>query len=57
MQLAAEANVRRAVRQLAATRAGGAALAEGRIQIAGALYELATGRVRFLLDDAPRPAR
>jgi carbonic anhydrase len=57
MQLAVERNVRRAVRQLVATRAGGAALAEGRIQIVDALYELATGKVRFLLDDAPRPGR
>ena len=48
-----EANVRWAVRQLAATAGGRAALADGRIHIVGAVYELATGRVRFLPDDGP----
>lgn len=45
---AVEANVRYAVRQLAATPAGRAAVEEGRIQIVGAMYELGSGRVRFL---------
>jgi carbonic anhydrase len=48
MRCAVEANVRRSVRQLAATPAGRAALAEGRIQLGGAIYQLETGRVRFL---------
>ena len=47
-QDAVEANVRWSVRQLAATPAGGDAIEEGRIQLVGAVYELATGRVRFL---------
>jgi carbonic anhydrase len=45
---AVEANVRHAVRQLAATPAGHAALETGRIQLVGAVYELTTGLVRFL---------
>jgi carbonic anhydrase len=48
MRWAVEANVRLESRQLAATPAGRAALDEGRIQLVGAIYELATGRVRFL---------
>jgi carbonic anhydrase len=48
---AVEANVRSAVRQLAATPAGRVALADGRIRLVGAVYELATGRVRFLGDE------
>jgi carbonic anhydrase len=50
---AVEANVLRAVRQLAATPAGRAAIANGRIRLVGGVYELATGRVRFLPEDAP----
>lgn len=53
---AVEANVRRAVRQLATTTAGSAALANGRIQLVGAVYELATGRVRFLREEGLREA-
>jgi len=45
---AVEANVRWAVRQLAATPVGRGAVTEGRIQLVGAVYELATGRVRLL---------
>ncbi len=48
---AVEANVRWSVQQLAATPAGSAALAEGSIRIIGAVYELATGRVRFLPEE------
>ena len=51
---AVEANVRWAMRQLAATPGGRAALAEGRVRLVGAVYELTTGRVRFLADDAAR---
>jgi carbonic anhydrase len=45
-----EANVRWAVRQLATTPAGRAALAADRIRLVGAVYELATGRVCILPD-------
>ncbi len=45
---AVEANVRWAVRQLAATPAGRAAVLEQRIGLVGAVYELLSGRVRFL---------
>jgi len=45
---AVEANVRWAVRQLAATPAGRVVASGGQIQIVGAIYELATGCVRFL---------
>jgi carbonic anhydrase len=48
---AVEANVRQVVRRLAMTRAGHAALANGRILLVGAVYELASGRVRFLPED------
>jgi carbonic anhydrase len=50
---AVEANVRRAVRQLAATPAGRAARASDRIRLVGAVYELATGQVRFLREEGP----
>ena len=43
-----EANVRWTVRQILESPEGQARLAEGRMKIAGAVYELATGRVRFL---------
>jgi carbonic anhydrase len=46
-----EANVRWAVRQLVANPAGRIAVTAGHIQIVGAIYELATGSVRFLPDD------
>jgi len=45
---AVEANVRSTVRRLAATPAGRAALERGAIDLVGAVYELTTGRVRFL---------
>ena len=44
---AVEANVRHTVRRLEATPAGRDALARDRIRIVGAVYELATGRVRL----------
>jgi carbonic anhydrase len=47
-QHAVEANVRWTVKQLAATSGGREALEQGRIQLVGAVYELASGRVRFL---------
>ena len=54
---AVEANVRCALRRLAATPGGRAALAKGDIQLVGAVYELATGRVRFLREAEPRTSR
>jgi carbonic anhydrase len=51
MKLAVEANVLWAASQLMRTAGGQAALAEGTIQIVGAVYELATGKVRFLNGD------
>ena len=50
---AVEANVRWSVQQLASSTGGRAAIAEGRLQLVGAIYEIATGRVRFL--DQPEP--
>jgi carbonic anhydrase len=50
------------MRQLAATPVGAAALAEGRVRLVGAVYELATGRIRFLPEPGgpcgrpPRPS-
>jgi carbonic anhydrase len=45
---AVEANVRWTLRQLRETPEGQARLAEGRIRLVGAVYELASGQVRFL---------
>lgn len=45
---AVEANVRRTVRELLATPEAQARLEEGHMQLIGAVYELDTGRVRFL---------
>ena len=50
---AVEANVRWAMRQIAATPGGRAVLSEGRIRLVGAIYELATGRVRYIEGDDP----
>ena len=49
-QLAAavEANVRWSIKQLRDTPEGKARLEEGVIKLVGAVYELNTGRVRFL---------
>jgi carbonic anhydrase len=46
--VAVEANVRWSLKQLAALPEIAKTLALGRIQLAGAVYELGTGRVRFL---------
>jgi carbonic anhydrase len=43
-----EANVRWSMRQLLDTPEGRARLAEGQMKLVGAVYELATGRVRLL---------
>ena len=45
---AVEANVRWSMHQLLETPEGGAAVAEGRFVLAGAVCEIATGRVRLL---------
>ncbi len=45
---AVEANVRWTIRQIAQTPEATAGLAEGRMALVGALYELQSGRVRFL---------
>jgi carbonic anhydrase len=52
-QHAVEANVRWSVRQLAAAPGARALLPDGRIRIVGAIYELATGCVRFLPEEEP----
>ena len=46
--LAVEANVRWSMQQLLATAEGKARAAEGLLKLAGAVYELETGRVRFI---------
>jgi carbonic anhydrase len=48
---AVESNVRWTVRQIRATEEGQARAAEGWMKIVGAVYELETGRVRFLSPD------
>ena len=48
LRKAVEANVRWSMRQLLDTPEGRARLAEGPLKLVGAVYELATGRVRLL---------
>jgi len=48
MKAAVEANVRWSIRQLRETPEGKARMAEGILKLVGAVYELKTGRVRFL---------
>ncbi len=48
LQQAVEQNVRWSIHQLLATPEGKAAVDEGRAQIVGALYEIGSGRVRWL---------
>jgi carbonic anhydrase len=45
---AVECNVRWTMQQILNTPEGQARVAEGRMKIAGAIYEIASGRVRFL---------
>jgi carbonic anhydrase len=54
---AVEANVRFAVRQILDSPEGRARQAEGRKKIVGAVYEIETGRVRFLPADEKDRAR
>jgi carbonic anhydrase len=49
---AVEANVWWSMRQLRDSPEGSRALEEGRAKLAGAVYEIASGRVRFLADSA-----
>ena len=48
LKAAVEANVRWSMRQLLETPEGRARMAEGILKLVGAIYELKTGRVRFL---------
>jgi carbonic anhydrase len=48
LHAAVEANVRWSIRQLRETPEGKARMAEGSMKLVGAIYELETGRVRFL---------
>ena len=50
MKAAVEANVRWSIRQLRETPEGKARMAEGILKLVGAVYELESGRVRFLED-------
>jgi carbonic anhydrase len=51
---AVESNVRWTVHQILDTPEGKARMAEGRMKIVGAVYEIETGRVRFLPPDQKR---
>jgi len=53
LQRGVEANVRWSMRQLRATPEARARAAEGRMRLAGAIYEIGTGRVRFLAHAPP----
>lgn len=48
LQRAVEANVRWSMRHILETPEGRARLAEGRVKLVGAVYEIASGRVRLL---------
>lgn len=48
LRSAVEANVRHTIRELLATPEAEARLAEGRMKLVGAVYDLESGRVRFL---------
>ncbi len=52
LSAAVEANVRWTMQVIADSPEGRARIQEGRMRLVGAIYELTTGRVRFL-DDAP----
>ena len=58
LKRAVESNVRRTVAQAVNSPEGRARAAEGRMKIVGAVYEIKTGRVRWLPDAPPgRPPR
>jgi carbonic anhydrase len=48
LSAAVEANVRHSMRQLLETPEGKARVQEGVVKLVGAIYDIATGRVRFL---------
>ena len=48
IEAAVEANVRWSIHQLLETPEGNARMAESVVKLVGAIYELITGRVRFL---------
>jgi carbonic anhydrase len=48
LQRAVESNVRWSMRNILETPEAGARMAEGRMKLVGAVYEIATGRVRLL---------
>ncbi|HVK11891.1 MAG TPA: carbonic anhydrase [Gemmataceae bacterium] len=50
---AVEGNVRWTIRQILESPEGRARVAEGRMKVVGAVYEIETGRVRFLPPDEP----
>jgi carbonic anhydrase len=54
LRAAVEANVRWTVRQVRESPDGGARLREGDVRLVGAVYDLETGRVRFLDQPAAR---
>ena len=54
LALAVEANIRHTMRQIFESPEGRARRAEGRIHLAGAVYDIESGRVRFL-PGAPAP--
>jgi len=58
LSAAVEANVRRTIRELLESPEGKARMAEGGVKLIGAVYDLVTGRVRFLeADNTVREAR
>ena len=57
LSAAVEANVRRTIRELLESPEGKARMAEGGVKLIGAVYDLVTGRVRFLEPDNPGTER
>jgi carbonic anhydrase len=57
LRAAVEANVRWTMQQVRATPEGKARKAEGVMKLVGAVYELTTGKVRFLEEPATSPGR
>ena len=51
MERAVESNIRWSMRQILETAEGRARMAEGRVKLVGAVYEIATGRVLHRLDE------
>jgi carbonic anhydrase len=54
LSLAVESNVRWTLRQILESPEGKARMAEGWMKIVGAVYEIETGRVRFLPPESPK---